>query len=211
MDTQGDYRLAWEKLHQKSLNPFDQETANPWVVELESRGQIRGAVLDAGCGAGHNALYLAEKGYPTTGFDISSHAIDRAKEKALERGSKAQFFQVDLCHLTGHDAEFDTVVDIGCFHSVVDSLTEQAQDDFVASLHRACRSGAGLFLRCLSERNRELHPDWHGPAVSEQQIRRAFLQGWRIDELRCEVISLPELRDANMTVDVWFAHVSRVS
>ncbi len=46
----------------------------------------RGRALDVACGAGRNALYLAEAGYEVDAIDISSVALDRLREAAQTRG-----------------------------------------------------------------------------------------------------------------------------
>ena len=48
-----------------------------WIDQLP-----RGRALDVACGAGRNALYLAEHGYAVDAVDISSVALDRARAAA---------------------------------------------------------------------------------------------------------------------------------
>ncbi|MBK6664395.1 MAG: class I SAM-dependent methyltransferase [Thermoflexaceae bacterium] len=48
-------------------------------------------VLDAGCGTGDNAIFLAEQlrgtGATVTGIDLSAHSLDIASARAKARGS----------------------------------------------------------------------------------------------------------------------------
>jgi 2-polyprenyl-3-methyl-5-hydroxy-6-metoxy-1,4-benzoquinol methylase len=37
--------------------------------------------IDIGCGAGHNAAWLADQGLEVTGVDFADHAIERARSK----------------------------------------------------------------------------------------------------------------------------------
>src|SRR3990167_9785073 len=39
-------------------------------------------VLDAGCGAGRDAIFLAQQGFSVTGVDISPVGIDLAKQRS---------------------------------------------------------------------------------------------------------------------------------
>ena len=48
-------------------------------------GGFAGAVLDAGCGTGENALYLASLGWPVLGVDVAETALAIAREKARDR------------------------------------------------------------------------------------------------------------------------------
>ena len=45
-----------------------------------------GRSLDLGCGEGGDVLWLAERGWRATGFDLSATAIDRARSAAVARG-----------------------------------------------------------------------------------------------------------------------------
>ena len=55
-----------------------------FIMDLESVLAERecGRVLDVGCGAGRNALFLAKQGYYAVGVDISSTALKMTLRKA---------------------------------------------------------------------------------------------------------------------------------
>ncbi|MGP5079265.1 class I SAM-dependent methyltransferase [Brachybacterium alimentarium] len=56
-----------------------------------------GSVIDLGCGEGGDVLWLAEQGWQAHGLDISSTAVDRAREEAAARGLEgATFTATDL-------------------------------------------------------------------------------------------------------------------
>jgi SAM-dependent methyltransferase len=63
----------------------------PWDIGkpqqpfIEVADQINGSVLDAGCGTGDTALFLASRGNQVTGIDFLEEPIRRAKLKAAER------------------------------------------------------------------------------------------------------------------------------
>jgi 2-polyprenyl-3-methyl-5-hydroxy-6-metoxy-1,4-benzoquinol methylase len=48
-------------------------------VLLEKRGEIKGSILDIGCGTGENSLYFAGHGHEVVGVDSSRRAIQMAK------------------------------------------------------------------------------------------------------------------------------------
>ncbi len=52
--------------------------------------------LDVACGAGRNALRLAEAGYRVDGVDISAAALARAAETAAQRGLAVRWIDADL-------------------------------------------------------------------------------------------------------------------
>ena len=90
----------------------------PAFVGLEEAGLIRGSVLDAGCGTGENALYLASRGHEVWGLDFIPVAIEGAKAK--ERGLGVDFQVGDALKLDQLGRTFDTVIDCGLFHTFAD-------------------------------------------------------------------------------------------
>ena len=201
-----EYIEGWEKLYSQKENPFDMNETYEWVVELEAQGKIRGLILDAGCGTGDNALYLAAKGHMVVGIDISTKAIERAKEKAAEHGiKKAEFLQANICKLTGYEAKFGTVIDIGCFHS----LREDDQKEYASMLKKACKARAVIYLRAFSTANTK-RKGYRGPSVSEEQIRGAFSDGWRIDRLEQKDIDVKLSAIETVKTNAWFAEIVRL-
>lgn len=59
--------------------------ANPHLVR-EVGDLTPGTALDAGCGAGAEAIWLATQGWRVTAADIASAALDRAAERAAASG-----------------------------------------------------------------------------------------------------------------------------
>ena len=67
----------WQSLGEDAIG----EVANPYVV-AETSGLGCGTALDAGCGAGAEAVWLAEQGWDVTGADISPAALAKARRRA---------------------------------------------------------------------------------------------------------------------------------
>ncbi len=55
-------------------------------LEAEASDLTVGTALDAGCGEGADAIWLAEQGWTVTAVDISGVAIDRGRAEATRRG-----------------------------------------------------------------------------------------------------------------------------
>ena len=100
--------------------PWDTGQPQPAIVKLAEAGQIRGSVLDVGCGTGENLLYLAARGHEAWGLDFVPVAIERAKAKAAERGIDAHFIVGNALELKKLKRQFDTVIDCGLFHTFTD-------------------------------------------------------------------------------------------
>jgi SAM-dependent methyltransferase len=146
--------------------PWEIGEPQPVVLALEESGQVRGRVLDAGCGSGEHVVYLAERGYPVVGVDASVAAIELAREKVRQRGVSADLVLGDAVELDGYTDVFDTVLDVGLFHG----LTPEQQHRYATALHRACRPDAVVHILCFSGQ------------VSPEALRAAFGTGWDLPE-----------------------------
>jgi len=159
--------------------PWDIQQAQPRLMELEALGAISGQVLDAGCGLGDNAIYLAGRGYHVTGFDSSPMAIEQARTRASDAGVEVHFHIADATELTVFERHFDTVVDSALYHC----LNEDDRYSYAVAVHRATRPGARWFIYCFSGANIN---GVTAPmeAVPEAGIRDTLTKaGWRIDFL----------------------------
>jgi SAM-dependent methyltransferase len=78
--------------------------------------------LDLACGAGRNAVYLAERGWDVTACDISLEGLRRAQSLARERGVRLQLFCQDLSTVQLPAEHFDLVI---CFFYLLRELFPQ--------------------------------------------------------------------------------------
>lgn len=74
---------------------------------IELVGSGRALVL--ACGTGRNALRLAEAGFDVTAIDISSVAIDLARESATERGLEVEWQVGDAGHVDFSTPAYDLI------------------------------------------------------------------------------------------------------
>lgn len=68
---------------------------NPHLVREVSE-LMPGTALDAGCGAGTEAIWLATRGWRVTGADISTLALEQARANADRVGVDVQWVEADL-------------------------------------------------------------------------------------------------------------------
>ena len=184
----------------KGTPPWDIGRPQRAFVRLADQGAIEGAVLDAGCGTGENALYLAGLGHVVVGVDAVPAAIERAGAKMLEKGLQVQFLVADARRLDALGRMFDTVIDSGLFHV----FSDQDRVAYVESLASAVRGGGRVFILCFSERE---PGDWGPRRVTERELRDAFRDGWEVERI------VPERLETNLGHDVegWLATVRRVA
>src|SRR5262245_15119930 len=171
-------RLAgrpWDASYHDGPPPWDIGQPQPAIVRLASEGGFAGAVLDAGCGTGENALHLASLGLRVLGVDVAQTALAIAREKAEVRGIDAEFVTADAFQLGRLGRMFETVLDCGLFHS----FDGDERRGYVASLASVTERGATLYVLCFSDAD----PDIRGPhPISQKELRAAFdrSNGWNV-------------------------------
>jgi SAM-dependent methyltransferase len=165
----------WDASYVDGPAPWDIGHPQPAIVGLAAEGAFSGAVLDAGCGTGENALHIAALGLEVLGVDVAETALSMAREKAAARGIGAQFAACDALHLDRLGRAFDTVLDCGLFHS----FDTGERREYVASVASVTVRGGTLYVLCFSDAGGETlgpHP------VGEAELRAAFgpRSGWRV-------------------------------
>ena len=91
----------------EGIPPWDIGRPQKEIIRLGADGEISGRVLDAGCGTGENALYLAHLDFEVWGIDAASAAINKAIEKARERAISVNFLVSDALELQLLWTKFD--------------------------------------------------------------------------------------------------------
>lgn len=153
--------------------PWEIGRPQPAFVSLAQSQQIRGPVLDIGCGTGENALYLAGLGFDVNGVDSARAAIEMARDKARVRQIRANFRVVDALDLACLGTTFETVIDSGLFHV----FTDDERVRFLPSLAAVLRPGGTYFMLCLSDQETR-----EGPRrISQAEIQATFHIGWTIN------------------------------
>jgi ubiquinone/menaquinone biosynthesis C-methylase UbiE len=174
----------WDASYQgESPAPWDIGRPQPVVVRLVAEGGFSGAVLDAGCGTGENALHIAALGLPVLGVDVAETALAMAREKAKQRGLEVEFAAGHAFQLERLGRSFKTVLDCGLFHTF-DEADERRR--YVASLAQVTEQGGILYVLCFSNEGPETGPH----PVSQEELRAAFNRGsgWEVVAIEPERI-----------------------
>jgi SAM-dependent methyltransferase len=115
------YMLESKKVNESTIH---HDTGKPQniIVELVETGEIKGKVLEIGCGFGENSLHIAGAGYPTLGIDPSKEAILIAKQKSevmlARRGICARFKQFVPQNLGLIKESFNVIIDNATFQTI---------------------------------------------------------------------------------------------
>ena len=152
----------------------------PWeVVEdlagldafLEFSGALPGThrILEPGCGEGHLALSVAQKGFEYLGVDLAPSAVEKARQRLDEAGlgEYAKFLLRDATDLSFLPANgFDLALDSKFLHMLV---VDQDRDRYLATLHAALKPGSYLMFS-------EIYRDgaYDGPVTSFEQYVEVF-------------------------------------
>jgi SAM-dependent methyltransferase len=147
--------------------PWDIGRHQPVFEALAEAGDIVAPVLDAGCGTGENALYLAARGLEVVGVDAVETAVAAARAKAAARGLTAGFLVHDVLSLGDLGQRYATVIDSGLFHTLEDDERER----YVDALAAVVKPGGRYFVLCFSE----LETGSGGPRrVTQAELRECF-------------------------------------
>ncbi len=180
--------------------PWDIGRPQREFVRLADAGEIRGSVLDAGCGTGENALFLASRSFEVWGIDAAPAAIQKARAKARQRGLTATFKVRDALRLDRLGRTFDTAIDSGLFHT----FDDVERSKWTKSLAAALAPDGSYFMMCFSERE----SGGYGPRrVSQDEIRDTFAEGWRVNWIREARF---EANFENGGARAWLASIARL-
>lgn len=180
--------------------PWDIGRAQRELIALEEAGEIRGSVLDVGCGKGDNALFLAEKGYHVWAVDAVPSAIEAARKKATERSIPVTFMVMDILSISGIGQTFDTVIDSGFFHTLTDPVRHQ----YTRELSLVLKPGGNYFMLAFSDRE----PPGYGPRrVTQDEIRATFSSGWQVNWIKEAVF---ESRTRPGGSRAWLSSIKRI-
>ncbi len=99
----------WHKDQAGAPGSMGSNPPNPHLVR-EVGGLVPGTALDAGCGAGAEAIWLASQGWQVTAVDISAEALARAAARAEAGGfaERVRWVEADL-GVWEPDGRFDLV------------------------------------------------------------------------------------------------------
>lgn len=137
-------------------------------------------VLDAGCGPGQFAFYLAKK-YPRakfTGYDFSEQDIGKCQDKKQElKLDNVQFKQLDLFKLN-EEEQYDLIYTIDVLEHIVGNLK------IIGNLDRALKNGGIFYIAMPNEKNhRYLLPEKYFKKYIEWSSKEHIGDQYTVEEL----------------------------
>lgn len=161
---------------------WDETTRTDFEAQLNTNRQLAlraglkpgQKVLDAGCGIGGSAIWLAETyGVEVLGVTLSADQVRRATENAARRGVShlAKFSQQDYTRVDVEAASFDVV---WALESVSCALDKR---EFFAEAFRVLKPGS---MVALSDGFRRQRPF---ATPEDEALMEQFLKGWALPDL----------------------------
>lgn len=147
---------------------------NPALVSVAD-GLTPGTVLDAGCGEGADALWLAQHGWTVTGLEISGVALDRGRRAAEASGLDIEWVHAGLAD-AGPLGPFDLVATLyPAIPHTPDSAAEHA-------LIAAVKPGGRLLYVHHTHLTDPEHDHGFDPSgyISDETVRAAA-SGWEVE------------------------------
>jgi len=162
----------WEKIYSEyhlTEIPWHSDKPDRELIELIENKEIKPhLVLDVGCGAGTDSIYLASMGCEVTAIDISQEAIRIARERAEKSVVKVDFIAANFMEFDFRGKSFDFINDRGCFHHI----NPWDREKFAIKINDLLKSNGSYFLRCWSDKEEETK---QGPyRLSKDEIRSTF-------------------------------------
>lgn len=143
--------MEWDSAYKEgTFTLWEAETASPELVSyVATQGSTNNkTALDIGCGAGREAILLAEAGYNVIGVDLSEEAIHIAKERSATQGLNISWRIGNALDLPVESNSVDFINDRGCFHIIC----EKDRNKYAEEVYRVLKSGGTFLLRGCREK-----------------------------------------------------------
>lgn len=124
------HEQAYQQLNEKGKVSWDGETDRKKVIDHDVNIALSQEIdkffpqsfcknaVDLGTGSGTCALYLSQKGFLATGYDVSKTAIEMAKENAKALELPTEFKVADIVSINVDD-KVDLVTDSSLLHCLI--------------------------------------------------------------------------------------------
>ena len=172
-----EYRAGFAEHYAEGRPVWD--IGKPQAPFIEIADQVKGPVLDVGCGTGSAALFFASRGLEVTGIDLVDEAIRRAEKKVAEQAASVEFLVKDAFTLADWDRRFATIIDSGLFHVFAED--ELRRSLYGAVLGNVLQPGGYLYLMASKKQDDGAVAM---PGMTLGDLHNTFADGWNIESVK---------------------------
>jgi methyl halide transferase len=175
----------WDGLYAMGGDGWELGQPAPALVDfVEQTPPPRGRVAVLGCGRGHDARFLAARGYEVVGYDFSKAAVTAARALAQRDGVKVEFEQRDIFTLGREAAHaFDGVWEYTCYCAI----DPARRPEYVRTVSAIVRPGGWLLACFFPLRTLTAGPPF---PVSRAEVRRRFAASFRLERAQAPLRSV---------------------
>lgn len=139
----------WDKFY------ADRNKGIPFLVDAPDENLVQyfhderikaGRVLELGCGAGRNAVYMAQHGCKVDAIDISQEVIHWGIERAMANNVQVNFLCKNIFDLKVEPETYDFIYDCGCFHHIL----PHRRVSFLDLVNKGLKPGGYFGLVCFA-------------------------------------------------------------
>ncbi|MBU7000414.1 MAG: class I SAM-dependent methyltransferase [Theionarchaea archaeon] len=100
----------WEAAYSKGVGIVERPAFLTYLAAEMMKRETLKSVLDIGCAAGRNSVFLAREGFDVVGIEPQSTILEVARSKVSDEGAKPRLLLGDLVDLPFKESSFDAVL-----------------------------------------------------------------------------------------------------
>jgi len=167
----------WERhYHEKDLRWDLDEVAPPFVHLWKEKHFPPCSAIVPGCGAGHEVLFLAKKGFRVTAVDYTRGATDLIKENLRKKKLMGEVLQQDFFDF---EEKYHESFDLMLEHAFFCAINPDKRHAYVETAGRLIKSG-GLIIALFYETNEAGGPPFN---TQEKDVEKYFSEKFFIESL----------------------------
>ncbi|MEF8873617.1 MAG: class I SAM-dependent methyltransferase [Candidatus Thermoplasmatota archaeon] len=170
---------------------FDKTRNRPWEEVMEFLEDLRGKLLDMGCGNGRHLIEALEMGFDVVGIDASTRLLQISTRKVRRKigdHPKGEVIRADVKRLPFKEKSFDNAIYIATIHHLKRGRVKSLRE-----AKRVLKPGGSILVSSwareldrweMDEGEREVIVPWHR---EDGKVIERFYHLYTLDELERDV------------------------
>lgn len=170
-------REDWERHYDEDDLRWDLNEAAPPLVHLWKKKNFSPCkAIVPGCGAGHEVLFLAKKGFNVTAVDFSHGAIKLIKSTFKKNNCLGEVLHQDFFEL---DYKYNESFGLMLEHTFFCAINPNMRQEYVKTAKRILKPG-GYLIGLFYETNEDGGPPFN---TKKEDIEKYFSSSFKIESL----------------------------